>query len=306
MALNQFPASQSPQRLTAGFTSDPPYGPLAESGFSNPFFYHQFSDDFDNALGSTTNGLYTASGGGTIAHSSGDGGLALFTTLTAVNSFESIQLPVGDFTLPPTGSAPPGTSASQKKLFYLARLQLNTNVTTESFIAGLAIITATPYTTGVASITDGLFFYKPPGGTVLEVINIASTGNDPAGVGFTNTFVVPTAAYSLVAGTSIDLAYYIDKYQNIRIYVGSQLVGWIPQSGTGAVNAAGVPVLPILGPVAANYNYLAQGVTPTGATNVNPVRFTTAVLSPTLAVSNGTTAGIVTMTSDFHMAQKER
>lgn len=305
MAL-QFPASQSPQRLTAGFTSDPPYGPLAESGFSNPFFYHQFADDFDNALGATTNGLYTYSGGGTVAHTSGDGGLALFTTLTAVNSFEVIQLPVGDFTLPPTGANPPTTSASAKKLFYLTRLQLNTNVTTESFIAGLCIITATPYTTGVQSITDGLFFYKPPGGTVLEVINIASAGNDPAGTGFTNTFVIPTAAYSLVAGTPIDLAYYVDKYQNIRIYVGAQLVGWIPQSGTGAVNAAGVPTLPVLGPVLANYNYLAQGVTPTGASSVNPVRFTTAVLSPTLAVSNGTTAGIVTMTSDFHMAQKER
>lgn len=301
MALTQFPASVTPQRLTAGFTSDPPYGPLAESGMSNPFFYHQFPDDFDNQLT-----LYTASGGGTVVHTSGDGGLALLTTLAAANSFESIQLPVGDFTLPPTGANPPTTSASAKKFFYLARVQLNTSVTTESFIAGMTVITATPYTTGVQSILDGLFFYKPPNGTALQLLNIASAGNDPAGTGFTNTFTIPTAAYSLVAGQPIDLAFYLDKYQNIRAFVGSQLVGWIPQSGTGAVNAAGVPLLPVLGPVLANYNYLAQGVTPVGASSVNPVRFTTAVLSPTLAVSNGTTAGVVTMTSDFHMVQKER
>lgn len=304
MALTTFPASQPPQRIPSGFSTDPPYGPLAESGFGNPFFYHQFADDFDNALSAT--GLYTATGGGTIAHTAGDGGLALFTTLAAANSFETIQLPAGSFTLPPTGSAPPGTSASAKKLFYLTRIQLNTSVTTEAFIAGLCAITATSFTTGAQSITDGLFFYKAAGGTVLQVLNIASAGNDPAGTGFTNTFTIPSASYTLTTGVPIDLAYYIDKYQNLRVYVGSQLVGWIPQSGTGAVNAAGVSVLPVLGPVLANYNYLAQGVTPTGASTVNPIRFTLANLSPTLGVSNGATAAIATMTSDFHMAQKER
>src|SRR6266849_5056064 len=110
MALTQFPASQPPQRLTSGFSTDPPYGPLADSGFGNPFFYHQFQDDFDNALGSAANGLYTASGGGTVAHVAGDGGLALLTTLAAANSFESIQLPAGSFTLPGTGATPPASS----------------------------------------------------------------------------------------------------------------------------------------------------------------------------------------------------
>lgn len=306
MALTQFPASQPPQRIPSGFSTDPPYGPLAESGFGNPFFYHQFADDFDNALGVA--GLYTTTsvGGGTVVHTGGDGGLALFTTGAAAGNFESIQLPAGSFTLPPTGANPPTTSGSAKKLFYLTRLQLNTSVTTEAFIAGLCIITATPFSAGAQNVTDGLYFYKPAGGTVLNVVNIASAGNDPAGAGFTNTFVVPAAAYTLTAGVPIDLAFYIDKYQNLRIYVGSQLVGWIPQSGTGAVNAAGVSILPVLGPVLANYNYLAQGVTPTGASFVNPIRFTTANLSPTLAVTNGATAAAATMTADFHMAQKER
>lgn len=306
MALTQFPASQPPQRLTAGYATDPPYGPLAESGFGNPFFYHQFADDFDNMLGPT--GLYTisASGAGTVAHTAGDGGLALFTTAGAAGNFESIQLPAASFTLPPTGSNPPTTSASAKKLFYLARLQLGTSITTEAFIAGLSVITATPFSAGAQNITDGLYFYKPAGGTVLNVVNIASNGGSPSGTGFTNTFVVPASAYTLALNTPIDLAFYIDKYQNLRIYVGAQLVGWIPQSGTGAVNAAGVSTLPILGPVLANYNYLSQGVTPTGASFVNPIMFTTLNLSPILAVTNGSTAAAATMTADFHMVQKER
>lgn len=311
MALTQFPASQPPQRLTSGFSTDPPYGPLADSGFGNPFFYHQFADDFDNALGAGASTLYTitsSGAGGTpgVTHIGGDGGIAQFLTATAANAFESIQLPAGSFTLPGTGTAPPATSLSAKKLFWLGRIQLNTSVTTQAFIAGLCIITATPFTTGAQSVTDGLFFYKAAGGTVLQVLNIASNANSPTGVGFTNTFNIPTAAYSLVAGTSIDLAFYVDRSQNLRMYVGSQLVGWIPQSGTGVVNAAGVTTLPVLGPVLANYNYQAQGVTPTGASFVNPILFTTANLSPTLAFSNGATAAAATALADFHMAQKER
>jgi hypothetical protein len=311
MALNQFPASPVPQRLPSGYATDPPYGPLADSGFGNPFFYHQFADDFDNALNTGATGLYTitsSGAGGTpgVTHIGGDGGIAQFLTATAANAFESIQLPAGSFVLPGTGATPPSSSTSAKKLFWLARVQLNTSVTTQSFIAGLVSITTTPFTTGVQSVTDGLFFYKAAGGTQLQVINVGSAGNSPSGAGFTNTFNIPPASYSLVAGTSIDLAFYIDRSQNLRMYVGSQLVGWIPQSGSGAVNAAGVPILPSLGPVLANYNYQAQGVTPTGASFVNPILFTTANLSPTLAFSNGVTAAAATALVDFHMAQKER
>ncbi|MEI5604303.1 hypothetical protein, partial [Streptomyces brasiliscabiei] len=80
-----------------------------------------------------------------------------------------------------------------------------------------------------------------------------------------------------------------------------QLVGFIPQSGTGSVNAAGVPQLPVLGPVLANYNYQAQG-----GNAANPIMYTVSLLSPTLAVSNGATAAAKTMTVDFHLVQKER
>src|SRR3981189_3624892 len=106
-------ASPPPSRNTAGATSDPPFGPLANSGYGNPFFYHQFADDFDNLLGVA--GLYTLSGTGSAAHTAGDGGLALLSTLAGAGTFASIQLPAASFTLPTTGITPPGTSTSVKK-----------------------------------------------------------------------------------------------------------------------------------------------------------------------------------------------
>lgn len=300
MAL--LPANQPPVRTPSGGTTDPPYGPLADSGMSNPFFYHQFQDDFDNQLGVA--GLYTTTGTGSAAHTAGDGGLALLSTTATASTFATIQLPAGSFQLPLTGNNPPTTAASAKKFFYLARLQLS-DVTLSSFIAGVCATSTTTFTTGAQSVVDGLFFYKAPGGTVLQVLNVASAAQSPSGAGFTNTFTIPTAAYSLANGTNIDLAFYIDRFQNLKIFVGAQLVGWIPQSGSGAVSASGVPILPVMGPVLVNYNFLAQATGMSG--NVaTPVMYTQQFLSPTLGVSNGTTAAIKTMTADFHCAQKER
>jgi hypothetical protein len=274
---------------------------MAQSGYGNPFFYHNFSDDFDNQLGVA--GLYTTTGTGSVAHSAGDGGLALFSTLVGASTYAAIQLPAASVTLPGTGSTPPTSSTSAKKLFYIVRLQLS-NVTNSAFIAGLCN-TGGPFTTGVTNVTDGLYFYKPPGGTALQVINVASAGQSPSGSSFSNTFTIPTTAYSLAVNTNIDLAFAIDRFQNLSMFAGSQLVGWIPQSGYGAVTAAGTPTLPVLGPALVNYNFLAQA---TGAAGnvATPIMFTQANLNLTLGASNGTTGAIYTMTADFHCFQKER
>ena len=296
MALT--PRSPPPTRLPGGGTTDNVYGPMAQSGYGNPFFYHNFADDFDNQLGAA--GLYTASGTGSVVHTAGDGGLALFSTTASASTFATIQLPAASMTLPLTGATPPGTANSSKKLFYLARLQLS-DVTLSAFIAGWCNTTATTFASGVQNITDGLFFYKAPGGTALQVLNIGSAGNSPSGSGYTNTFTIPTSAYSLVAATNIDLSMSIDGNQNLFMFVGSQLVGYMPQSGFGATSTtgSGVSVLPPLGPALANYNFQSQGVQ-------TPILYTTANLNLTLGVSNGTTAAIKTMTADFHCMQKER
>jgi hypothetical protein len=299
MALQ--PRSQPPTRDPNGSTTDPPTGPLALSGFGNPFFYHQFSDDFDNLLGPA--GAYTITAvGGSVVHTPGDGGLGLFSTGATAGEFAEAQLPAADFTLPLTGNNPPVTANSSKKLFYLARLQLS-DVNLSTFIAGLCTTTAAPFggAGGTQNVADGLFFYKAPGGTVLQLLNVLSAGNSPSGAAITYTYTIPVAAYSLVNATNIDLAWAIDGNQNLFIFVGSQLVGWIPQSGTGAVNAAGVPILPSTGPVMANYNYQSQG-----AQAQTPQMYSVANLNPTLGVCNGATAAAKTMTVDFHCVQKER
>jgi len=299
MAL--LPRSQPPTRVPNGSTTDPPYGPLALSGMGNPFFYHQFSDDFDNLLGPS--GAYTiTASGGSVVHSAGDGGLALFTTGAVAGNFAEAQLPAASFTLPLTGINPPVTANSSKKLFYLTRLQLS-DVTLSTFIAGLCSTTAAPFggAGGTQNVADGLFFYKAPGGTVLQLLNVASNANSPTGTGFTNTFTIPTAAYSLVNATNIDLGWAIDGNQNLFIFVGSQLIGWMPQSGTGAASSAGVPTLPVLGPVMANYNFQAQG-----GQAATPIMYSLANLNVTLGVCNGVTAVAKTMTVDCHCCQKER
>ena len=280
-------ASPPPVRCPAGSTSDSPFGPLAMSGMSNPFFYHQFADDFDNQLGPT--GLYTLSGTGTAAHQAGDGGLALLSTTASAGTFASIQLPAPGFTTPTTGATPPTTSTSVKKMFYLTRIQLS-DVTLSSFVAGLISTNTTPFT----AVVDGIYFSKAVSSTVLTFNIVASAGNSPSGSAVNQTVTIPTTAYALANATYIELAFYIDRQQNIYVYVATQLVGFIPQSGSGAVQTAGNTVIPTAGAVAA----LQQSVLSTPLTTAN--------LSPTLGVYNGVTAAVKTMTVDFHCVQKER
>lgn len=261
--------SQPPVRNTSGATSDYPFGPLADCGYGNPFFYHCFSDDFDNSLGAT--GLWTVSAGGagTVANASGDGGLALFTTAGASGNFESIQTPAAGFTLPQ------GVLYGKKE-FFLTRLQLS-DVTASAFIAGLCVIDATPFT----AVSDGVWFSKASGGTVLNI-------NSAIGSVVTTT-AIPLSAYTLANATNIDLGYYIDRLGNLNVFVGAQLVGYTSPSGSGAVNSAGVPLTPTLG----------------RCLQVQNLTFSTANLAPTLALQTGA-AAVKTMTVDFVTAMKER
>src|SRR5271170_6493530 len=169
-------ASPPPNRTPAGQTSDSPFGPLSDSGAGNPFFYHQFEDDFDNALATGATGLYTLSGTGSAAHTAGDGGLGLLSTTGSAATFASIQLPAADFTLPTTGATPPGTSTSVKKLFWLARLALS-DITLSTFVAGLCVIDATPFT----AIADGIWFSKAASSTQINLNIVASAGQSPSG-----------------------------------------------------------------------------------------------------------------------------
>jgi hypothetical protein len=255
--------SQPPVRNPSGAATDQPFGPFADCGNGNPAFYHQFFDDFDNALGSSTNGLYAYSGTGTVAHTAGDGGLALFSTTGTAGSYAQIQLPAASFT-----ATPP------QKQFFECRMQVAT-LTTNAWIAGLTNNASTP-----TAITDGIYFSKAAGVTTINLIVVKASV-------VSVTVPVPVGAIANYAiNTNFDLAWYLDRHGDIRIFANNQLVGWIPQSGTGSVS----PPVTGLGPC-------ARAFAPTLPT-VN--------LNPTLALSNGATAAITTMTVDFQCYSKER
>lgn len=207
------PRSPPPGRNQSGYTSDWPYGPLADSGMGNPAFYHQYFDDFDTNLAVT--GYYTiTAASGSVAHTAGDGGLALFTTGSVAANFAEIQVPTADFTLPQGALA-------GKKFFFLTRLQIS-DVTNSILIAGVTNVTTTPFT----AISDGIYFNKPNLGTTLNIVSAIGS--------VLTTTAIPAASNTLANATNIDLGFYVDWYGNINAFVSSNMVGYAPQSGTGS------------------------------------------------------------------------
>lgn len=255
-------ANQPPVRNAAGATTDTVYQPLADCGAGNPFFYHTVADDFDSTL---TTGIWTQNktGNGTVAHTAGDGGLALFTTNSTTpvgTDYAGLQLPAADFSFTPG-----------KKLFFLTRLQL-ADAVNAAFVAGLVDTQANPFT----AVNDGLYFSKASGAANnLQLLSVKG--------GVATALAIPASAYSLANGVNIDLAFYVDRNANVYAYVGAQLVGFIPTSGTGTA------VPPARGGRAASF----------------APALTTAVLNPTLAIQSGT-ATSKTMLADFITVMKER
>lgn len=256
-------ASQPPMCVTSGFSPDSVFQPLSACGVGDPFFYHQFSDDFDQNDAYTTANTYTITlNSGTLAGTAVDGGAALFTTEgVATTGVVELQLVNASFSPP----------VAPKKLFYIARLQLNTP-TTSSFVAGLITNgNVTPFT----AVADGIYF-KWIGGTGLTI-------NSAVGSAVTSATIAP-AAYTMAANTNIDLAFYVTRQGDVLAYVDTQLVGFVPQSNLA---------------------------TPGNPQNAGPVARLTAptltavVLSPTLALQTNSAAA-KTMTVDFHGVYKER
>jgi hypothetical protein len=282
--------SQTPTRLPGGSTTDAPYGPLADSGYGNPVFYHQFYDDFDNTLTTGATGLYTQTAtGGTFSHVAGDGGIAQISIPATNNDLGYIQLPAASFQLPQGTTYPTGTLG--KKLFYGVRLTGISTIASYTAILGLCDTTATLFT----SITDGVYFSLT--GSVVSFVTASG--------GTTLTWTIPAADYTLAAATQLDLAFYMDWYQNLNVFIGPQLFGFIPQSGSGSVSSTtGVSLLPdvgrslqVIGP-----NFQPQS----GATGLTgPWTVSSANLNPTIGIK-ATAATAVTLQVDFQVVQKER
>jgi hypothetical protein len=122
-------------------------------------------------------------------------------------------------------------------------------------------------------VTDGIWFSKAIGSTILNI-------NTAVGSAVITT-PLPAASYALVNAVNIDLSFSIDRSGNLNVFTSANMVGYVPQSGTGAT-------LPTRGRVL----QLQPALT---AVNLNP----------TLAINETATAN-KTLTVDFHLVQKER
>jgi hypothetical protein len=124
--------------------------------------------------------------------------------------------------------------------------------------------------------TDGIVIQGTAAGNSVTVQNYVTAANSPSGAAATRA-LGPIPIPPIAAGQFYDLGLEIDRTQNLFLYAGVQLVGWLPQSGTGGPflpDGTPTTVIPTRGKVFANYNYIAQQ---TGL-NVflNPILFTLA------------------------------
>lgn len=277
--------SQVPVRYPNGISTDYQWGPFANYGLPNPFDYQTMYDDFFEAIASDGNFTTVISGtGAAVALTSGDGGQVLLTSSTAGAGSAGVKGTVNSFFLPPalyTGTGLTATLFPSKKVFFATRVSVTTIAGTVLY-AGLM-----PTATTTALPTDGVFFQCLSTGITLTAYN--------ASVLQWTVTVPSTLPGGPYANTNwIDLAFAIDRLQNVQVFAGFPLFGWQPASawtGVNNVNAAPGP----LGAVASFIQY-ANGV------QINP-------WTPT---ANGLTYGLIatgttqTVLGDFIFASKER
>ena len=171
----------TPGHAIGGISTDAPFQALADFGLPNPFLYHYWEDDFDDFKAAAATYVVTANANGTIASTPLDGGAVLFTTNSStplVTDIASIQLPSASYRVAPGF-----------KSFYMTRIAL-ADVTNPAFVAGLIQKTTTPFT-----VTDGIWFSKASGSTVLN-LNVANASS-------TVTTAVPTAANAFTSANAV-------------------------------------------------------------------------------------------------------
>lgn len=296
------PNRAPPARNQAGGTVDGPYGVFANSAISNPVFYHQFMDDFDNSLGATGlwSPVFSGTGAVTPAVTAGDGGLALFTPGSQAAGYAYMQLPVADFLY-----------TLSYKMFFGTRFSLTDSggVASPTVVIGLAQHQAA----GTPAVTSGIYFQKNTATSYMDLI--VNNASAPISVTQAQGFLAwnsTTNAYSttLVSGVTYDAGFYIDFHGNIFGFFGTDLFGFSPQSGSGPYNpAAGSGNLTVSPPRGAQYCGTTAAYAAEDPSYNNPrysqVVYPTVVLSPMISILAGDTNS-PTLTVDFIVVQKER
>lgn len=258
----------TPSRFPQGISNAAPWQFFSGLGVENPFFYHQFYDDFDT-LPSTTVGWNPVGSTGTVTQGSADGGTAILTTTAVAAEFAELQRVAVSF-----------MPVASKKTYFVARIALS-DVLNSAFVAGLMPITATPFT----APANGIWISKASGSTQLA-LNVANNS-----VTTTNLFPIPAITLANNVQFDVGFLYTPGGTRNAGVpraigSVGPNLVGYLPQSGTGAANSTNrAPNVVSTSPLFSTLN--------------------ATVLAPVIAVQAGTTT-IKTLTADFVGAFRER
>jgi hypothetical protein len=200
-----------PTRFPQGVSTAASWQFFSAMGLPNPFYYHQFADDFD-VVPATANG-YTVTGTGTVAAGSTDGGNVVLTTTAVAVEFEEIQRTNATF-------AP----VAGKKTYFVTRVALS-DVTNSALIAGLSAATTTPFT---APPTNYIWVTKASGSTNF---NLVINNN-----GTTTTTAFPTTlatAIGLANGVVFDIGVHVTIKGALTATIVPNAVGYAPMSGTG-------------------------------------------------------------------------
>lgn len=247
--------SQVPVRFPSGISTDYQWGPLAMYAQPNPFMYQTVFDDFLGTLAGDENAsAYTTGTGATVTQVAGDGGQLLFTTSSTGAGTAGIRGPANNYYLPPalyTGTGLTATLYPSKKVFFATRINVTTIAGTTLY-AGLM-----PQGTTTALPTDGIFFAASASAIVLEAYS-ASTQQWSLAIPAT------LAGGGYANATWLDLAFYMDRLQNVYAFAGFPLFGWQPQSAWTGVNNVNATPGP-LGAVAAYQTSVSGAWTPTTA-----------------------------------------
>lgn len=279
--------SQAPVRYPSGVSTDFPWGPFANLGMPNPFMYQYMYDDFYETVASDGFLTTVLSGtGAAAALTSGDGGQILLTTSTAGAGTSGVKGSVNNFFLPPavfSGSGLTATLFPSKKVFFATRIAAAA-VASTTIYAGLV-----PQATTTVLPTDGLFFQ------LTSASNIVLTAYNASTLLWSISIPATTLAGGAYANNQwLDLAFYMDRLQNVYAFAGFPLFGWVPPSAwTGVNNVNAAP--PPLGAVAA-FQSVYNG----------------AIINPWTPTANGLTYAVIatatvqTVLTDFMFAAKER
>lgn len=184
--------------------------------------YHKYFEDFDyyNA-GDWT--VTETQAGATQALTNGDGGLMLLTNSAADNDINQIQKVGQSFTF-----------TAGKKLFFRAKLQCS-DATNSDIVVGIQV--ANVDASDLATVTDGMFFYKADDATAVSVYLRKNTT--------TGAITAVVTGGAMANATDITFEAFYDGVDRLYYGYNGTIVGYLDASSTYLPDTSLAPVLEV-------------------------------------------------------------